>query len=644
MNSLESNKDLNVSEEKNVESTTEATNVSEQQDMKEQAADTVAENTQPEVKEEMKEPEQVQVQEEKSEVVETVVVKVDYSTLGKEELIQTLKSLVEQPEVNTVKEDVEQIKQAFYKRLKTENEERKKIFLGDGGEEADFELQKDELEDVLKTLLGDYKAKRAAYIARIEQEKENNLLQKQHILEQMKTLTEATDDVSSHITEFKDLQQKWKSIGAVPSTVATDLWKQYNMLQEKFWDLIKINNELREYDFRKNLEIKVALCEAAERLLGEEDIVSAARQLQKLHEEWREIGPVARELREEIWGRFKEVTNQINRNHQAHFDGLRQNEEENLQKKEALCDKLEAFDISVLKSYNDWDKVTQEIKELQEEWRSIGFAPRKVNQAIFERYRLACDEFFAKKAAFYKEAKAELVENLEKKKALCEKAEALKDSTDWKATTDELVKIQREWKEVGPVQKKYSDELWKRFIGACDYFFEQKNKNMSTQRSEEVENLKKKQEVIEKIDTLDVSDSAKAYETLKGLIEEFRNIGHVPFRDKDKIYKAYRTALDKQFDTLNVDAANRRLDTFRTNLEDMSSKGEQKLYREREKLIRTYEHLKSEIATYENNMGFFSSTSKKADGILKEMERKIEGLREECKLIEQKIKMIEDKL
>jgi len=370
----------------------------------------------------------------------------------------------------------------------------------------------------------------------------------------------------------------------------------------------------------------------------------AARQLQKLHEEWREIGPVARDMREEIWTRFKEATSEINRKHQSHFDVLRQSEEENLAAKIVLCERLEALETSELKSYNAWDKATDDIKKMQEEWRSIGFAPRKENQALFDRYRKACNEFFDEKAAYYKDAKVELSENLEKKKALCEQAEALKDNTDWKETTDRFVKIQREWKEIGMIPRKYSDELWKRFIAACDYFFEQKGKSTSSQRSGELENLKAKQGIIEQINNLDISNPTKAHADLKDLIEKFRNVGHVPFRDKDKIYKTYRLAVDKQFDALNIDANNRRLDSFRNNLEDMSTKGEQKLYYEREKLMRSNDHLKSEIATYENNIGFFSSTSKKADNMLKEMERKIENLREESRLIEQKIKMIEDKL
>lgn len=568
----------------------------------------------------------------------------DYASLDRAALVEALREAVNR-EVQEAKEDVELIKQYFYKKLNQELEEKRKALAEeDDADEAALTPEKDELEATLKSLLGDFKAKKAAYAARLEQERENNLLQKQHLLEQMNALTESTDDATGHISEFKDMQQQWKTIGPVPAPMANDLWKQYNAVQEKFWDLVKINNELREYDFKKNLETKVKLCEAAEKLLEEADIVAAARRLQKLHEEWREVGPVAREMREEIWSRFKKATAEINKKQQSYFDALHQNEEENLAKKEALCEKLEAIRPDELKTYAAWDTASQTVKGLQEEWRAIGFGPRKSNQQVFERYRKACDEFFAKKMAFYKTQKAETQANVDKKRALCEQAEALKDSTDWKATTDKLIALQSEWKQVGPVPRRHSEELWKRFSTACDHFFEQKHKNTSTQRSEEQENLKKKKEIIARIDELDTTDAPKAHAALKQLIEDFRNAGHVPFKDKDKVYKAYRAAIDKQFDALNIDASNRRLETFRSNLEDMTTQGEQKLHRERDKMVRAYEHLKAEIATYENNMGFLSASSKKGNSILKEMERKIEGLKEECRLLEQKINLIEDRL
>jgi len=581
------------------------------------------------------------VEEEPAEIKST---KPDYSVSSKADLVDSLKLLLDK-EVDTVKDEVELIKQLFYKKAKTETEDLKKSFVESGGEETDFLAPKDELEETFKSLLNIFRTKKAALLAQLEKDKETNLLQKQHLLEQMKVLVDSNDDVSTHINEFRSLQQKWKSIGQVPAIASTELWKQYNLYQESFWDLIKINNELREYDFKKNLESKTALCEAAEKLVNEEDVISAFQQLQKLHEEWHELGPVARDIREQIWNRFKEASTAINKKHQSYFDSIRKMEDENFELKNALCEKIEAFDFSNLNNYKVWDEATKTMIAWQEEWRTIGFAPRKVNQKVFDRYRKACDLFFAAKGEFYKETKNVLTQNTDKKKELCEKAEALKDSLEWKETSDKLIQLQKEWKNVGPVAKKYSDELWKRFIAACDYFFDQKNKNTSGQRGLETENLIKKKELIAKIAAFEKTENqTESLAAIRALMDIWNTIGHVPFKEKDKIYKEYREAVDKQFEALNIDSANRRMDSFRTNLKDMSSKGENKLYREREKLMRAYEHLKSEIAVYENNIGFFSSSSKKGGGLIKEMERKIETLKEESKLIEQKINLIDENI
>ena len=567
-----------------------------------------------------------------------------HAASSKVQLIESLKELIDK-EVDAVKDEVETIKQLFYKKAKVEIEELKKTFIEENGEESEFITPKDELEETFKSLLNTFRTKKANLFAQLEKEKETNLIQKQHILEQMKVLVDSNDDVSVHINEFRTLQQKWKSIGQVPQAASTELWKQYNLYQESFWDLIKINNELREYDFKKNLESKNLLCDAAEKLASEKDVISAFQHLQKLHEEWHELGPVAREMREQIWNRFKEASTIINKKHQSYFDSIRKLEDENYEVKTALCEKIEAFDFSHLNNYKGWDEATKTVLEWQEEWRSIGFAPRKVNQKVFDRYRKACDGFFAAKAEFYKETKNVLTQNADKKKALCEKAEALKESTDWKETGDKLIQLQKEWKTIGPVAKRLSDDLWKRFITACDYFFEQKNKNTSGQRNVEAENLAKKKELIAKIAAFEKTDNpAESLTGLRAIMAEWSTIGHVPFKEKDKVYKEYREAVDKQFETLNVDASNRRIESFRTNLKDMTTKGENKLYREREKLVRAYEHLKSEIATYENNIGFFSTNSKKGGGLVKEMERKIESLKDESKLIEQKINMIDENI
>lgn len=568
----------------------------------------------------------------------------DYASSTRTELIVALKLLIEQ-EVDVVKNEVEHIKQLFYKKTKSEIEEQKKLFCEAGGLETDFVAVKDEQEEMFKFLLNEFKAKKASLMVQRERERENNLVQKQKVLEQMKTLVDSNDDVSMHINEFRTLQQKWKTIGEIPQSASSELWKQYNLYQESFWDLIKINNELREYDFKKNLEAKTLICEAAEKLTEGQDIVSSFQQLQKLHEEWHELGPVARELREQIWNRFKEASTVINKKHQLYFDSIRKLEEDNFTKKTDLCEKIEAFDFSNLNNYHAWDEASKTMLTLQNEWKAIGFAPRKLNQKIFDRYRKACDAFFSAKSEFYKVTKNIQTQNADRKKALCEQAEALKESDNWKETGEKLILLQKEWKTIGPVSKKHSDELWKRFITACDYFFEQKNKSTSEQRNTESENLNKKKELITKINAFKSDNNhPDSVVALRALMDEWNAIGHVPFKEKDKVYKEYRDAVDKQFDALNVDASNRRMDSFRNNLKSISNKGENKLYHEREKLVRTFEHLKSEIATYENNIGFFSSNSKKGNGLIKQMERKIDALKEESRLIEQKINLIDENL
>lgn len=567
-----------------------------------------------------------------------------WGNLSKQELTEKMQALLDKP-VLSVKQQVDAIKQHFYRKSKLETDQQRTEYIENGGSEMDFIPAPTELESEFKELLDKYKEQRAKHIAEQEEEKEKNLLQKQHIIQQITQLVETKEDVSSNINTFKQLQQEWKAIGAVPANVNNELWKEYNQQQEAFWDLIKINNELREYDFKKNLKAKTKLCEIAEELDKEEDVITAFRELQKLHDKWRELGPVARELREDLWQRFKEASTVINKKHQSHFSEIREVEVENLTKKEALCERIETINTDELNSYKEWEETTKKVLEIQEEWRSIGFAPRKQNKKIFERYRKACDDFFNAKAEFYKGVKAGLNENLEKKKELCEQAEAIKDSTNWKTTTDKFIKLQKEWKMIGPVPRKQSDDVWKRFIKACDYFFEQRNKELYGHKIEEQNNLTKKKELIEKIKNFEKKeDSSESLTALRGLAAEWNAIGHVPYKEKDKIYKAYKTALDEQFDALDIDKSQRRLETFKSNLSDMSDKGENKLYRERDKLMRTHEHLKSEIATYENNIGFFSVSSKKGGGMLAEMQRKIDTLKQECKLIEKKINLIDDKL
>ncbi len=568
----------------------------------------------------------------------------NYSTLSNEELIEALKKCLIQ-EVEEVKNDVESIKQAFYRNHRAEVENQKKLFLENGGVEEDFVPKPNELEETFKSLLKEFRDKKAEHLARVEKEKQDNLLKKQQILEKMKILADAKDDVSTHINEFRALQQEWKSIGQVPPSSLSELFKQYNAYQEAFWDLIKINNELREYDFKKNLEAKIQICEAAEKLMDEPDVVTAFQHLQKLHNEWHEIGPVSRELREEIWQRFKNASTAINKKHQTYFESIRKIEEDNLAAKTALCEKIESIDFSVLKTFSEWEEATKNVLALQDEWRTIGFAPRKLNQKVFERYRHACDAFFSAKAEFFKQVRNSYAENYRKKVELCENAESLKDNTDWKETSEKFIQLQKEWKAIGPVPRKYSDELWKRFISACDYFFDQKKKNTNSLHGEELENLEKKKNLIARINSLKKSDHPnETVATLKALIEEWSTIGHVPFKEKDKVYKDFRAAVDKKYEELNIDWVSRRLETFKNNLKDMNTKGQRKLIHERDKLLHARERLNSEIATYENNLGYFTSTTQKGSKVILELERKIDTLKEESRLIEEKIRLIEDNL
>ena len=565
--------------------------------------------------------------------------------LSKEEILEKLTGLVGAA-ADTTRNEVEALKQAYYKIHRSEVDELKKAFLTAGGEEKDFVAPEDETESKIKELLNVYKEKRAAILAEEERVKAANYALKLQLIDQLKALTESQEDFNKLYNDFKDIQQRWKEVKAVPQEHVSELWKNYQTYSEKFYDIIKINNQFRDYDFKKNLEMKTALCETVEKLQTEPDVVSAFHQLQKLHQQWREIGPVAKELREELWSRFKAASTIINKRHQEHFEGLKAKEQENLEAKTAICEQIENIDFQALKSFKDWEEKNKEVIALQDKWKTIGFAPKKSNVKIFERFRAACDVYFNRKSEFYKNIKDEMEKNLELKKALCEKAEALKDSTDWKSTTEKMIALQKEWKTIGSVARKHSDAVWKRFISACDYFFEQKNKNASSQKSVEQTNLAAKKALIEKINTLDEADHDEALAVLKGYMAEWNTIGHVPFKEKDKVYKEYHEAVDKQFDRLKVDQNDRKMQTFRSNLSDMSNgeRGKGKLYGEREKLMRMYERMKNELQTYENNIGFLSISSKGGGGLLKEMERKIDKLKDEMALIIKKIDAIDENL
>ncbi|MCL1944022.1 MAG: DUF349 domain-containing protein [Candidatus Azobacteroides sp.] len=570
--------------------------------------------------------------------------KKDDDKLTKESVIDKLKLIVQKaPE--EVKDEVDLLKRTFYKLRKVEIEEQKKQFVENGGEEKDFVSGDDKLETELKKLLNVFKEKRTQFLEHQEKVKEENLKRKEQLIEEIKNLTESSGDINKAYNEFKKIQQEWNEITLIPQIKVNEVWHGYQMQVEKFYDLVKINNEFRDYDFKKNMEAKTALCEAAEKLDKEPDVISAFHRLQNLHQQWREIGPVAREQREEIWNRFKAASTVINKRHQEHFEKLREEENKNLKEKTALCEAVEAVDTSLLNTFKDWNEKTQVVLDCQAKWKTIGFAPKKVNEKIFERFRTVCDKFFHEKGEFYKNVKSDLSANYEKKKELCEKAKALKDSTDWKSTTDALIALQKEWKAIGAVPKKYSEALWLRFIGACDYFFEQKNKHTSSEKSHENENLNRKKEIIEKIRQLDpATDSETTLQSLRTLAKEFSEVGHVPFKEKDKIYKEYHAELDRQFDRLNVDRNTRKLSSFKDSLKDISDSNKNRLFRERDKLYKMYEILKNEIQTYENNIGFLSASSKNAGTLLKEMERKIEKLKEELELIVGKIEAIDEKM
>ena len=564
--------------------------------------------------------------------------------LTKEEILAKLKEVVADVE-NVAKPEIDGLKQSFYKLHNAEQDAARKLFIENGGAAENFVPQTDCVEEEFKNIMSVIKEKRSALTAELEKQKEMNLQVKLSIIEELKELVESPDDANKSYTEFKKLQQQWNEVKLVPQAKVNELWKNYQLYVEKFYDLLKLNNEFREYDFKKNLEIKTHLCEAAEKLADEEDVVSAFHQLQKLHQEFRDTGPVAKELRDEIWARFKAASTTVNRRHQQHFEALKEVEQHNLDQKTVICEIIEAIDYKELTNFASWESKTQEVIALQNKWKTIGFAPQKMNVKIFERFRKACDEFFRRKGEFFKSLKEGMNENLEKKRALCEKAEALKDSTDWKATADELTKLQKEWKTIGPVAKKYSDAVWKRFISACDYFFEQKNKATSSQRSVEQENLEKKKAIIEKLNVIDDQmDTEGATQLVRDLMKEWNGVGHVPFKEKDRIYKQYHSQVDKLFERFNISASNKKLSNFKSTISSIQEGSPQALYREREKLVRAFDNMKNELQTYENNLGFLTTSSKKGNSLLTEINRKVEKLKADIELVKEKIKVVDENI
>ena len=559
---------------------------------------------------------------------------------SKAEIIERLKEIVGNEE-NPTKEELDHLKTSFYKLHIAEREAQQKAYLEAGGDPDKYVLVPDEAEDVFKAEMGVIKERRAKLFLQQEAEKQENLEKKLNIIERIKNMASSPEEANKNYNEFKELQQQWKDIKNVPADKANELWRNYQLYVEQYYDQLNLNREAREYDFKKNLGIKNHLCEAAEKLAEEPDVISAFHQLQELHQQFREVGPVAKELRDEVWTRFKAASTIINKRHQQHFDELRAKEEDNLVKKTALCEKVEDIVKDEHKGANEWEKLTKEIIDIQAEWKKIGFAPQKMNVKIFERFRAACDDFFSKKAAFFKEMKQRYNENIAKKQSLIEKAEALMESTDWKVTTDKMIALQKEWKTIGAVPKKAGDELWSKFLEACNKFFEARNAANAGTRNEERTNLDKKKAIISQLKELVEGNVDDLQEKVKGLIDEYAKIGHVPYKEKDKLYKQYHEVLDKLYDDLHVTTAKRKLDNFKSNLKNVVKRGEDALDNERGRLMRRYEGLKQEINTYENNLGFLNASSKKGNSLIDEMNRKVQRLKDDMELIKQKIKTID---
>ena len=558
----------------------------------------------------------------------------------KKEVVERLKEIAASDE-NPDKDEIDLLKTVFYKLHITEREARMKEYIDGGGDPEAYQIMPDEDEETFKQQMAIVREKRARIFQQQEAEKQANLEKKLEIIEKIKAMATSPDEANKSYNEFKELQQQWKDIKNVPADRASELWRNYQLYVEQFYDLLKLNSEAREYDFKKNLETKTKLCEAAEKLADEEDVISAFHQLQELHQQYRETGPVAKELREQIWTRFKAASTVINKRHQQHFEDLRSKEEENLTLKTALCEKVEEISKQENKTASDWEKRSKEIIDIQNQWKTIGFAPQKMNVKIFERFRAACYDFFGRKSEFFKEMKQAYAANIEKKKALVEKAQALADSTDWKVTSDKLINLQKEWKTIGVVPKKIGDQLWHDFLNACNKFFEARNAANAGARNEERENLEKKRSIIEQIKAL-VADAANATrEKVQALTDEYNKVGHVPYKEKDALYAAYHEALDAIYKELNISNKRRRLDDFKSNIRNMAKRGEDAIDNERGRLTRRFEQLKQEIQTYENNLGFLNASSKKGNSLIDEMNRKVQKLRDDLELVRQKIKAID---
>ena len=558
----------------------------------------------------------------------------------KQEIIDKIKTLASSETVPS-REEIESLKSTFYRIHLAEREAEQKAYLEAGGDPSAYKVAPSEDEMVFKAELSLIKEKRAKLLQEQEKERQENLKQKLAIIESIKAIATSPDEANKSYAQFKELQTKWKEINNVPADKVNELWRTYQLYTEQFYDLLKLNHEAREYDFKKNLELKTKLCEAAEKLSEEKDVVSAFHQLQELHQQYREIGPVAKENREQIWTRFKNASTVINKRHQQHFEELRGKEEENLVKKTNLCEKVEAINAKKIQSISEWEKTTEEVTNIQKEWKTIGFTPQKMNVKIFERFREACNTFFQSKTTFFKELKASFAENIEKKKALIEKAKNLADSTEWKSTSDKLIALQKEWKKVGFVPQKVSDKLWEEFVQYCNKFFDARKAANGDSHSEEHKNLEHKESILKELKNFIETKAEDASEKIHQLIKEYNQTGHVPYKEKDRLYAQFKEVTDQLKKELNISVNRKRLDDFKNNLKNVVSNGENALYNERNKLFRAYERMKQELQTYENNLGFLSAASKKGNSLISNFTQKTEKLKEEMQLLKEKIKEID---
>ena len=559
---------------------------------------------------------------------------------SKQEVLERIKEIARN-EDKPDKDEVEHLKSSFYRFHIAEREKRQKDYLEAGGEPEKYQILPDDDEETFKAEMQIIKEKRAKAFQEQEAEKQANLQRKLDIIEKIKAMATSPEEANKNYNEFKELQKEFKDIKSVPPEKANEVWRNYQLYVEQFYDLLNLNREAREYDFKKNLEAKTKLCEEAEALDKVPDVVSAFHQLQELHAQYREIGPVAKDLREQIWARFKAASTVINKKHQQHFEELRAKEEENLAKKTELCEKVEALAKEENKGIGDWEKHSKAIIALQQEWKTIGFAPQKMNVKIFERFRAACDDFFSRKSEFFKQLKQQFAANAEKKRELIKKAQELTDSTDWKTTGDKFVALQKEWKTIGAVPKKLGDQLWNEFLTACNHFFDARNAAHAGTRTEEKANLQKKRDIIAQLKELAGQGVENAQDKVQELVDAYNAVGHVPFKEKDKIFKEYHDVLDKIYSDLHVSVARRRLDNFKQNLRNVAKRGEDAMDNERGRLTRRYEQLKQEIATYENNLGFLNISSKKGNSLVDEMNRKVQRLKDDAELVRQKIKAID---